>query len=313
MKIVMVTTNDPAGTAIGFRKAIHAASEHRCRVVTTEHRYNFAYEEDLHVPALSDLDELEQVLKDAELFHLHMGVDDDFRVGPWRLGDFFRGRPVIHHHHGEPPFRADPGRFASRERAAGRLALVSTPDLLHGYPDAHWVPNPVAFDEPDYQPAPRARRGAVVVGHSPTRIELKNTDTFERVTARLGADGIVGRVIRNTPHRECLRLKADCDLFFDHMQGYYGVSSLEALSQGVPTFAGLDHWNRRHLEAFCDGEPLPWVVTRNAAALERELRALAHDRDRRLAIGDASRAFIERAWHPRRIVAALDRVYHEAA
>lgn len=304
----MVTTNDPAGTGIQLARAIERFSSHRCRLVSTETRYRCGFEKDLHVPDLRDYGELEAVLKGADLFHFHMVADEDLALGPFRVRDFHRGQPLVHHHHGEPPFRADPGRFVERERALGRTALVSTPDLLRLHPDATWVPNPVPVGDPDYRPAaPERDEKEIRVGHSPTRRELKNTAEFLAVMEELRTRDprLRAEVIENQPHRECLRQKRSCQIFFDHMQGYFGVSSLEALSQGVSTIAGIDDWNREAIARFTGTDELPWVVARDASELVRRIQELAGDPARRRKIGAASRAWMERAWSAPRIVEIL--------
>lgn len=285
----MLTSNDPAGSAIHMTRALRRAG-HECRLVTTEIRYNFLFPKDLHVPWLNDFSALEEALTTADVFHFHMTFDENIRVGPFLPRDFLRDQLIVHHHHGEPPFRADPRPFREKER--GRAALVSTPDLLKLHPEATWIPNPVPLDDPRLQPVAK-RNPRVRVGHSPTRVELKNTDDFIAATERLDLERVI---IQNTAWEQCLETKRGCDLFFDHMQGYYGMSSLEALAQGVPTIAGLDDWNIDHLKDFTGADDLPWVIARDRAALRAAIRSLAHDPAARAAIGAASRRWMERYW-----------------
>ena len=315
MQIVMITTNDPAGVGISFTNAINRFTEHRCRLVTTEIRYNFMFEKDLHVPWLRSFDELRDVLASADVVHFHMGADEHMTLGPLRVLDCLRGQALVHHHHGEPAFRLDPRRFAQRELGAGRRALVSTPDLLRGYPEAEWVPNPVPLDDPAYCPAEPDTRDTVIVSHSPTRRELKDTATFETVMAELQAKHahIEARIIEMTEHRECLELKRTSDICFDHMQGYFGVSSLEALSQGVVTVAGLDEWNVGHIQEFAGTQDIPWVVARDAQQLRQTLERFALDRDLRKANGQASRAWMLRHWSADKIARRLGNFYERAA
>jgi len=54
MRIVMISQNDPAGTGIAFTKAINRHTHHSCRLITTEIRYNFGFEKDLHLPNLTE-------------------------------------------------------------------------------------------------------------------------------------------------------------------------------------------------------------------------------------------------------------------
>lgn len=315
MNIVMITTNDPAGVAITFTQAINRYTDHHCRLVTTETRYNFMYEKDLHLPWLSNMDELRDVLEKADVIHFHMGSDETMSLGSLDLENYVEGKEVVHHHHGEPAFRANPDSFRLKELQLGRRAIVSTPDLLKLYPEATWMPNPVPMNDPDYLPlASRSERERVLVGHSPTRKELKNTADFLDVTRKLGDR--YGRmetvVIENTPHRECLRIKKQCGAFFDHMQGYYGVSSLEALSQGVPTIAGLDDWNTHHLQEATGSSRLPWLRATNADELAAQIENLVNDESRRARLGRISREWMERYWTEQRWAERLVQVYQTA-
>lgn len=314
MNIVMITTNDPAGSAANFRHAIRTCTPHRCRLITTEVRYNFMFEKDLHVPDLQEVGELEHVLGTADVFHFHMGADENLALGPLTAKPFIQGKVVVHHHHGEPAFRSNPERYIDRETSLGRRAIVGTPDLLRLYPDAEWIPNPVPLDDPEYLPCPKGVDGEVVVTHSPTRKELKNTDEFIRVMGRLNQKNskLTMRIIEMTPHRECLRIKRQSDLFFDHMQGYFGLSSLEALAQGVPTLAGLDDWNRDRILEFTGAGGVPWIRARNERELENRIEPLAQDAAMRRTLGMASRRWMETYWNERRIAEALLEFYRRA-
>jgi glycosyltransferase involved in cell wall biosynthesis len=309
MKIVMITSNDPAGVGINFSRALNKFTEHESRLVTTEIRYNFMYEKDIHVPFLQEFSELERLLAEADIFHFHMSADESMMLGPLCVKDFVGGKKLVHHHHGEPPFRANPRYFADKEMALGRKAIVATPDLLKMYPEATWIPNPVPLDSDLYRPGERG--GRIVASHSPTRKELKNTDTFVKVTAMLrdSFDNFVPVVIENTPHKECLRIKRSSNVFFDHMQGYYGVSSLEALSQGVATIAGLDDWNRFCLQQFTGSDRLPWIIARNEDELKARLVELLSDDAFCGHVGLESRSWMETFWSEEKIASRLAEFY----
>jgi glycosyltransferase involved in cell wall biosynthesis len=316
MNIVMLCPNDPAGVAIQFAGAVNRHTPHRCRVVTTETRYACGFAEDLHAPALGDFDEVEALLRGADVLHFHVGVAESLALGPLRVADYTRGRLLVHHHHGEPPLRNDPAAYRARHRRLGRPVLVSTPDLLRLLPDAVWIPNPVPLWDVRYLPAPRARRGdgPVRVVQCPTRRELKDTALFLDVVGGLRRAGVPleAVLVENRPHDECLRLKRRCDIVFDHLQGYYGVSSLEGLAQGLPVIAGVDAWNRFHIRAFTGADALPWVAARGADGLARALRRLAADPVERRAVGDASRMWMETYWTEALIAERLCAFYAEA-
>lgn len=321
MRILMICTNDPAGMGMAFTEAINRYTEHSCRLVTTSIKYNFHYKKDLHVPESTidpqpspRVNELERVLRDADVFHFHAFADEETMLGPFRAKDFMRGKRAIYHQHGEP-LRSDPVRF--REHSARRKFLVSTPDLLELLPEASWIPNLVPVDDPLYAPLPMneperstvdGRRSTVKIGQSPTKKEIKDTALLIRVYAGLKAkhNGFLDLdIIEGTSHSECLERKRKCHIFFDHLQGYYGVSSLEALSQGIPTIAHLSAQTRAEVERFAGTEALPWLTARDSSELESVLNLLITDGDRRREIGKRSRNFMEDHWHPTMITRAL--------
>ncbi|MGE4297988.1 MAG: glycosyltransferase [Desulfovibrionaceae bacterium] len=315
MRIAMIAINDPAGTAITFANAINRLTPHTCRLITKELRYNFAFEKDLHLETLpaEQWDEVEAVLAGSDIFHFHMTADEDLELGPFKPRDFMRGKRLVHHHHGHPDFRGNPEKYQAKYRALGRdRLLVSTPDLLHKLPGATWMPNMVPLKDPLYLPMPGKRPTPVRVAHSPTRKDLKNTDLFMEVMARVGAPGKAETVmIENTEHRQCLRQKRGCHILFDHLQGYFGVSSLEALSQGLAVVAGLDDWNQACVRTFAQTDHLPWVIS-SPDSLERDMRRLVADAAQRDAIGAASRRFMESHWTQEAIVARLVRFYEQS-
>jgi hypothetical protein len=309
MRIVMIAENDPAGVGSLLRNALHRHTDHVCRLVTTQTRYTHNWEKDLHAPLLdaAGLDELAEVLETADVFHFHMLADEHMPLGPLTAAPFLPGKAIVHHHHGHHVFRANPEIFQKKYRDLGRKnLLVSTPDLLLKLPGARWQPNLVPQNDPRYLPGPRPPDGRVRLGHSPTRKDLKNTDELMAVHARLVRELPLDLdLMDDIPHVACLARKKACDIVFDHMQGYYGMSSLEALSQGTPTIAGLDEWNTANIREFFGVDELPWVTACTAGELEARLRVLTLDPDQRRRIGSASRTFMETVWSEERLTSAL--------
>ncbi len=313
----MIAVNDPAGTGIAFCRAVNRLDRkdrHSCRLVTLETRYTHGWDKDLHLPDLDEagLAELEQLLKTSDVLHFHMTADEHLRLGPFLPADYLAGKAVVHHEHGHHDFRSDPERFRAKYRALGRTnLLVSTPDLLRMMPEARWQPNLVPEQDPLFRPAPRPWSGPLQVAHSPTRKDLKNTDDLLAVVQELSLAGVDLRLdlIDNVPNSECLARKQSAHVLFDHMQGYYGVSSLEGLSQGLAVIAGLDEWNRAHVARFAgvSAEPgsLPWVQAQDRNELALRLRELARDLERCREIGLASRRFVEDCWSEAKVAGRL--------
>ena len=315
MKILMIAINDPAGTAIQFSNAINKYTDHTCRLITKEIRYNFMFEKDLHLPWLDNdgMEEVEGLLRTSDVFHFHMTADEYTELGPFRPKEFLKGKNIVHHHHGHPDFRANPDKYREKYRKLNRRAVVSTPDLLKLMPEASWQPNLVPINDSPYLPQTGDRCKKVRVCQSPTRKDLKNTSEFNAVMKSLQVeyDSVEKVMIENKPHIDCLRIKQSCDIHFDHLQGYFGVSSLEGLSQGKAVIAGLDDWNIINIQQFTESEHIPWVIARNPDELKADLKRLVDNRGLRQEIGMSSRSFMEVYWNEKRIIDLLGKVYAE--
>lgn len=314
MNILMIAVNDPAGTASGFADAINRRTDHFCRVVTLETRYNHNWRKDLHVPDLDEqgLEELRECLHSADIFHFHMTADENLRLGPFLPKDFMQGKALVHHHHGHPDFRDNPGKYSLKYNQLNRHnLLVSTPDLQHILPEARWQPNCVNEQAPAYQPLANKPNVPIRIAHAPTRRDLKNTEDLLGVMQSLHAEGLALKLdlIDDTPHCDCLERKRKAHIVFDHMQGYYGMSSLESLAQGVPTVAGLSDWCISRMQEFTGTANLPWLIAKNAEALKDILKQLTNDAQIRHKAGNDSRTFMERYWNEARVLDRLMKFY----
>ncbi|MBU1169628.1 MAG: glycosyltransferase family 1 protein [Proteobacteria bacterium] len=310
----MLTENDPAGMGIAFTHAINRYTDHRCRLVSCQERYGINFEKDIYAPDIKDdngFQTLDGILKDADIFHFHILSDETMSFGSLRVKDYIKGKKIIHHHHGHPEFRANPDSFCAKYRDLGRKMLVSTPDLHRMAPESTWIPNIVPLDHPLFMPAQTRRNGKVKICQAPTRKDLKNTDDFIHVTDRLKLrlPQIERVIIEQTQYQDCLNEKKTCHIHFDHMQGYYGVSSLESLSQGKPVIAGLDDWNTKYIKRFTGRDSLPWCIAKNREELEKTIENLVMDPYLCDDLGKQSRDFMVNVWNEKRVLDILFQVY----
>ncbi len=314
MNILMMAINDPAGTGVQMCKALNRHTAHRARIATLETRYGHEWEKDLHLPDLSPegLGELGRLLEQSDVFHFHMTADENLQLGPYPVRDFMKGKKIVHHHHGHHDFRSDPDAFRKKYARLGRRnLLVSTPDLLKLLPEASWQPNLVPIDEFLFTPNDDKPEEPFRLAHSPTRKDLKNTDDLLAVVAEERERGLEIELdmIECAPNRECLKRKRRCHAMFDHMQGYYGVTSLEGLSQGLAVIAGLDDWNIERISEFAGTDDLPWVMARNREELRERIRELAADPVWCASLGRKGREFMERCWSDGRLARKLSEFY----
>jgi glycosyltransferase involved in cell wall biosynthesis len=87
------------------------------------------------------------------------------------------------------------------------------------------------------------------------------------------------------------------------------MSSLEALSQGVPVIAGLSPWCRRHMEDFTETADLPWITAQNQEDLGQRIKELTLDAGLRNEKSAQSRAFMTGCWSEARVVERLNAFY----
>ena len=315
MKILMITDNDPAGMGIAFCNAINRYSEHSCRLITTQERYGIDFEKDIHLPDIEDDDfgEVEQLLKDADIFHFHMLRDENSHLGPLVIRDYIKGKKILHHHHGHPDFLINADAYNEKYRRLNRKVIVSTPDLLHVAENAIWVPNLVPINDAQFLPRYENTLSdeKIRVCQSPTRKFHKHTNEFKDVMRDLEKrhDHLETIIIEKTPYFECLRIKRSCHIVFDHMRGWFGIASLESLSHGKPVIAGLDEWNIRCMKEFTGSDKLPWVIANNKDGLFNVIESLIIDKNKRLEIGKYSRTFMETYWCEQIVLKSLLDVY----
>ena len=300
---------------IAFTNAINRYTKHRCRLITTAEKYGFDYEKDIHLPDIvdDDFNEIDQLLRDSDIIHFHILADENTELGPIKVKDHVNGKFVIHHHHGHPDFRAHPEKYREKYRRLKRKVLVSTPDLLQMVPEAVWQPNLVPVDDPLMLPESPPVNGSITVGQSVTRKDLKNTqdllETIAAINSKRPEPLIKPEIIEDTEYRECLVRKNKCHIVFDHMQGYYGVSSLESLSQGKPVIAGLDDFTISQIQDYFGTSDLPWVIARSRKDLENRMEEISGDLCLLDTLGHQSRRFMVNFWSDRFVAERLSEFY----
>lgn len=317
MKILMITSNDPAGMAIAFTNAINRHTEHTARLITLDTKYQTAFEADVHLPDIADDDfsEVESLLKTADIVHFHIMTDENMLLGPLLIRDYIKGKRVLHHHHGHPNFLVNTGQFIEKYRRLGRRTAVSTPDLLKVLPGSVWVPNLVPINDVQFMPwdGGEPDKEKIWVCQAPTRKFHKDSKAFLRVMENImAANPHVGlKMIENMSYFDCLRIKRTVHIVFDHMRGHFGISSLESLSQGKPVIAGLDDWNIEQIQRFTGVDWTPWVVARDEERLHGKIVELAEDEALRVETGRRAREYMEKYWTEQHALNVLLGLYAE--
>jgi hypothetical protein len=323
MNILMICEYDPAGRAIEFCKAINAYSKHSCRLITTKRQYGAEYEEDMYIPS-NTIDKRKDYAKyavsGADIIHFHVLANENMDF-VFDLKDYIKGKKkIIHHHHGHQDLRISPKKYNEHYKKNGRTVLVSTPDLLKLIDNSIWMPNilPLSTDpllQPVYDDVLPQNKIIVcqAIADKPQirGINWKDTNMLRRVVKEINDSKIELRILEGLPYKKCLEEKRKAHITFDHMQGYFGVSSLESLAQGKPVIAGIDEWNRDHLFALGDMTYLPWSIAQTQTQLYSDLIFFANDTDWRKQTGELSRQWMEKYWNEQSIVDKLVEIYEQ--
>ena len=319
MQILMLGQNDPAGMMIAFANAINHHTTHTARVISMRTVYSSDYEYDIELARIKDdYSEIEDLLIKSDIFHFHMLLDENYQLGPIQIKDYIHGKGLLYHHHGtydHQSFLALAKNYNDKYKSTKKRAIVSTPDLLKLLPIATWQPNLVPLNNIDFLPrfSHLTNQSNIKIAQAPTRKWNKHTAEFSRVCTKLESKypNVKGHIIENISHRECLKFKRSCHAVFDHMNGWFGISSLESLAQGVPTIAGLDDWNITQINEFTGLSDIPWIIARTENELELELSKLIRDPELRLIIGKASRRFMESSWSEKQVLSLLTDTYNK--
>lgn len=185
---------------------------------------------------------------------------------------------VMHHHGTElRKFHEDLYNLVDPQRAG--LRLVSNLELLQYGERLHYLPNPVSFARYAQLRAPetgsrstRSTKRRFRIGHSPSKPEIKGTASFLAAVEQLRRKGcpIEPVVIHDRPVRECLEIKATCDLFFDSFWLGIQCSGLEAACMGMPVIAG-DPDCKREYEKWLGATPYTYANSQEEliSAIER--------------------------------------------
>lgn len=334
MLIVHVTNTDPAGSVINFVRAMNAHTPHRTRLIATQMIPQFDFPKDI-LDQYDGGDEVEALLTNADVIHLHKVMDDfSFEMELQRgikkieIANYLPGKKVVYHIHGAPHERNFPEETAQKYVAKGATVLASTPDLEEIYKmfgvNVTYFPNCVPINDVRYLPratdAPMTGADGVTkkycIFQSGTHSILKNMHIIRDVMDKLAKELPVF-FLHTTPENIqtqdfALRHKRIAHVVFDHLEGYYGLSSLEALSMGKPTIAGLSKYT---IDAICkffelpDANILPWQIARSAEMVEKTIRDLVKDDDLRCAVGHASRKFMEEVWSDANIARRMAHFY----
>lgn len=161
----------------------------------------------------------------------------------------------------------------SRVEGLGLKTFVTTPDLLHHLPSADYLPLAI-----DYEywagPSTKLQNELPVILHRPSREipPIKGTSFITPAIEKLAASG-TAQLLNSSliPRAEMRTLLSNADIFVDQIQtGSYGVSAIEALSNGTIVVGHVNEFTRNLMNY-----EIP-IVEANPSTIFNVLNELAH-------------------------------------
>ena len=241
---------------------------------------------------------------------------DDARQGDYCLAHY----PITFASRVEPGYyspASDAFKRTSIARLCGFASAVYSvnPDLLHVLPaSARFVPYGHVFLD-EWTPAfSQDHAGPLRILHAPSHRLVKGTDLLLAALEELKADGYEFELllVEGMSNAQAREIYTKADILVDQLfAGWYGGLAVELMALGKPVLAYIREEDRRHIDPQMHQE-LPIVQTTPDTVLAVLRRMLETPRQDLVALGQRSRAYVER-WHdPMRIAAQTLQDYERA-
>lgn len=316
MKVLIYSAGtDNAGVGISLKRAFDRAS--------TEWEAHFVRRRDnqWHYPADIELykgDEVtgrfvERLIAEADVIHLLQR--------PTLLA---AGKPHIVHHLGSY-YRDDPAGVSAACDAIGAVQVMGGLDMMLLGKPMEFLP--IAADiEGVRRIADKIRKSLrpnagkyltnhqdrpIRIAHAPTNRVFKSTDVIVETVERLARSyPIEFDLIEGVPWAECIRRKAQADIYVDELTNGYGVNALECWAMRIPVVSGLaDNRVRELMVGMFGGTPFMDV---SAVSLYRGLESLVTDPDLRSSVGRQGWNHIQRVHSSQAVVDKAVDIYERA-
>lgn len=202
----------------------------------------------------------------------------------------------------------------------GRRAVLAQYHVRH-YPEANFiVPNILPINALDHTPMPcKWDCGPVNVSFSPSNTTLRGWDDkgydFTAIAlTKLELEGRIEKdIIVNTSYLDCLRRKRWSHIGIEELiTGSYHLSFLEYMSAGCVTLCNMDDKTKAAMKTVVGEEgmeDLP-AIHSTISSLYQTVKTLSSKPMQELqAMGNKSRDWMEKYWHPNTLAARLVQIY----
>lgn len=294
---------DTAGAGYAFKTAFDvAAPEWSARAICRSTNY-LDYQTDIVWSPRHPSRKMTDLLQAADVVHT--------MNSPRPLG-WFKPRSsqrLVVHHLGTT-FRRDPEAMSAICREYGAVEVTDSIDLL--FDGIGWLPIPA-----DLAALAKLRRSVYSASnttrivHAPTDREYKDTDAIIAAVESLSRRYPISfDLIEKVPNRQCLRRKAEADIFVDQLKYGFGLNAIECWAMGIPVVSGLDDDIAKKRGKAMWGQ-LPWADA-TATTLESVIEHLIVNEKWRDRLGERGLAHAQR-WHSQEAAVDMALAFYQPA
>ena len=313
MKVLHLSDSTLSGAPYRASQLFNKYSGHESRhIVWNAVIYSRVFPTDLVGESMKK-DELNYWLNWADIIHYHNRYS---RQQIFKVAALPRGKKSVIQIH-SPRISEDEDNF-SLELASGIPLAVIAQYHVRQWPELKYiVPNVVDIDDPLHKPVKKQPSKYLSFGYAPSSPNGKGWDnkSYNIVNPVLKRLELAQRAVYNRiigkPFVECMKIKQKCDVGIDEIStGSYHMASLEFLSQGVATIAGIDEQTERVVKDLTGSDTLPWIICK-----EKDFKLMAeslatHQTDIK-DIGVLSRLWMETYWNQKVLCDHLLKMYED--
>lgn len=316
IKVVHITENPIAGAPINLSKALNKYQGDKVssvHIAQSDRNENRIFDSDIIIDQVSE-HFLRHTLEQADIIHLHNFYQNQhlFRKHPM-LWDIVMRKKRVWQCHSQ--------RSTSWVKLTDALEDKKMKHLVIGqyhpreWPECEVVPNVIDIWAPELMPDWTVKNDIPRVVFSPSRINCPGWDDKSYAEVKpvlqqlVDENKITAEIIYDKPFAECLARRRKADIGIDEIKtGSFHLTSLECLSSGLVTVAGLDEIQVKTLKDLTGSNNLPWLVAR-PENLKEKIESVCQDVIRLRKLRENSRLWMEQFWEPKLLTRKFVTIY----
>ena len=286
-------------------------------LVNIEHAFN--YKLDL----LPDSPDLIDVIKNTDIFIFHVGIVGGESITNGVIKDgansricnidwykYTKGKKVYAFLNGSNNLRHFEKEYNEILPKVYEKVMCSTPDLALLFNFAKFIPVPLDLD----RPLIRRDNNKITICHLPTDPHIKNTREFKLACNELKEefqDKFDYEIITLVSNEEAINIKTRYHLCFDHMQGYYGVNSLESASVGCIPLVGPNKENIKMLKDYVNSKDVPFNIVTSKEELKNAIKQYITNPEKIEVDSERCYKWMKEYWNPKQHLKKIEEVLED--